>query len=582
MYAGKLYAGKLYAGKLRHLYRVNQTYYFRLRIPSDLRSWFGDRGYFKRSLHTSNLKNAQELLRAWGHKADKTFTMMRSGYMTSDQIKQLVEKFFRDTLNELEDDRAVRVRNEGDLEEYLDTLHDSSAEMKEALAYSDHQIIHHVAADLLHQNSLELDQKSREFALLCRELLKQLIKVNEIEEKRAVGDYDDVGLTDTLLTSSQAEPQVVLGLRPVEGSDELLSDMIDKYIKDCQRRGRANENSISEYKSSCKLLQQIIGDRPVTSITRDDLRGYHDTLKKLPPLINKKKEYRGKTIPQILQHSCVQHSCEQMKPTKTISDAAISKHLIVIKGLFTWMVQEEVIEKNIADVLKPPPKSEPVDEERKAFDSDDLQNLVKGLLEESQKGNLKGRPERQWIPLIGLFSGMRLNEICQLHTSDVIQINDIWCFKVGADDDGNKRLKTRSSKRTVPIHPVLIDIGFLDYYQSVKDQPRLWMNLTKGVKGYVKNFSYWFLGSRGREGFLRTYMTSDSKKTFHSFRHTFINTLKQLEVQEVIISEIVGHENESITTGRYGKKYEPLKYLEKMELLDYGVDFSVLQSCSEQ
>ena len=545
---------------MRHLYRVNQTYYFRLRIPSDLRSWFGDRGYFKRSLHTSNLKNAQELLGAWGHKADKTFTMMRSGYMTSDQIKQLAEQFFTETLNGLEEDRVsgTRVRNEGELDVYLDNLRYATAEMKEALAYSDHQKMRHVAVDLLQQNSLELDLKSREFATLCRELLKQLIRVNEIEEKRAVGDYSDqydVPLATVTTTANHDS----------DGTS-LLSDMITKYIEDCYRKGRANENSIKEYESSCKLLQAILGDRPVTSITRDDLRTYQDTLRKLPPLINKRKEYRGKTIPQILQ----------MKPTKTLSDSAISKHTIVIKSLFTWMVEEEVIEKNIGDVLKTPPKKEPVDEERKAFDTDDIQKLVKGLLEEAQKGNLKDRPERFWIPLISLFSGMRLNEVCQLHTSDVIQIDGAWCFKVKADDEGEKKLKTKASKRTVPIHPTLIDLGFLEYFQAMKGQPRLWMNLNKGVKGYGKNFSYWFLGHRDREGFLRTYMTSDSKKTFHSFRHTFINNLKQKEVTEVIIAEIVGHENSSITMSRYGKKFEPGKYLEKMKLLDYGVDFSGL------
>ncbi len=34
-----------------------------------------------------------------------------------------------------------------------------------------------------------------------------------------------------------------------------------------------------------------------------------------------------------------------------------------------------------------------------------------------------------------------------------------------------------------------------------------------------------------------------------------MNTLKQLEVSEAVIAELVGHKNDSITLSRYGKRY---------------------------
>lgn len=487
--------------------------------------------------------------------------------MTRDQIRQLAEKFFRDTLHDIETDRAMGVgsvcpRNEEEREAYLEALDYSTAEMREALPYNDLKKVYHLVDDLLAQNSITLDRQGEPFAFLCREIIKQVIRVNEVEKRRMMGDYsDDIHLSAPSLPSPAQDAESF----PKDDKSPLLSNMIDKFIEDYKRNGRANENSIKEYASSCKLLQDIVGDKSVTAITRDTLRGYHDTLKKLPPHINSRKAYRGKTIPQILQ----------MDITETLSDSAISKHITIVKGLFSWLVREEAIEKNIADVLRLPPKKAPVDEQRKAFDAEDLKKMVSGYLEEDQKGNLKGRPERLWVPIISLFSGMRLNEVCQLHTDDVTQVDGVWCFMNIADEDGEKRLKTEASKRTVPIHPSLIEMGFLNHYQTVKDagEPRLWMHLTKSTRGYHKNFSNWFL----RDGFLRTYMTKDRKKTFHSFRHTFVNALKQLEVQEVIIAEIVGHENASITTGRYGKKFKPEKYLEKMLLIDYGVEFSPLR-----
>ena len=62
-------------------------------------------------------------------------------------------------------------------------------------------------------------------------------------------------------------------------------------------------------------------------------------------------------------------------------------------------------------------------------------------------------------------------------------------------------------------------------------------------------FSKWF-GNHKRSAGLQ-----DPKLTFHSLRHTFVNGLKQLEVAETVIAELVGHTNHSITLSRYGKRY---------------------------
>jgi integrase len=50
------------------------------------------------------------------------------------------------------------------------------------------------------------------------------------------------------------------------------------------------------------------------------------------------------------------------------------------------------------------------------------------------------------------------------------------------------------------------------------------------------------------------------------------DTLKQKGVAEGIISEILGHANQSISTGRYGKRYRPSVLLEALIRLDY-LDF---------
>jgi integrase len=50
----------------------------------------------------------------------------------------------------------------------------------------------------------------------------------------------------------------------------------------------------------------------------------------------------------------------------------------------------------------------------------------------ARQGAAKPRRSRFWIPLIALFSGMRLNEICQMDTADVQEIEGTLCFSVSA------------------------------------------------------------------------------------------------------------------------------------------------------
>ena len=176
------------------------------------------------------------------------------------------------------------------------------------------------------------------------------------------------------------------------------------------------------------------------------------------------------------------------------------------------------------------------------------------------------KPERYWIPLIGLYSGMRLGEVCGLHIEDVKQVDGVWCFDV--NEEGDRRLKNLSSNRLVPVHPQLIERGLLGLVDTLRGEEsvRLWPNLVRReIDGYCHALGNWY----GR--FNRKHVTDDPLKTYHSLRHSFADSLKQLGVQESLISELMGHANSSITTGRYGKRYQAKVLLEVVSRLDYGI-----------
>lgn len=326
-----------------------------------------------------------------------------------------------------------------------------------------------------------------ERVLFERELLKQDVEIYRVELERAKGNYNN-GYDDRV----QVEPSPLLlppAAPPKEEQSSLLSTVIDKFLADLTRNGSASSTTIVDYGNICGLFKTIIGDKEVKSITRDDLRNYHTTLKKLPKHHNKKLKYRGKSINEILA----------MKETDTLSENTIIRYVTCIKGLLQWAVRERMLDNNPADILTlRKSKTRKASEERKAFDKEDLSRLVTGLVKAGEKGDLQNRPERFWVPLIGLYSGMRVNEICQLHIQDVQQDEKtgIWYFNIEATKEDDKSVKTAAGFRHIPVHTTLIDLGFLAFFEKMQasGEPRLWMNLSKTTRGYHKNFANWFLG----------------------------------------------------------------------------------------
>lgn len=62
---------------------------------------------------------------------------------------------------------------------------------------------------------------------------------------------------------------------------------------------------------------------------------------------------------------------------------------------------------------------------------------------------------KYWIPLLGLYTGMRLEEICQLYVEDLVVERGLYCLSV--NDDKDKKIKTPAAKRLVPLHPDLVE-----------------------------------------------------------------------------------------------------------------------------
>lgn len=144
-----------------------------------------------------------------------------------------------------------------------------------------------------------------------------------------------------------------------------------------------------------------------------------------------------------------------------------------------------------------------------------------------------GRWASYWVPLLGMFTGARCSELCQLMTSDIDLTSTHPTIRI-TDESAGQQIKTAASCRLIPVHPELIRLGFLDYVRSV-DAGQLWPELPRRSNKAGGYFSQWF-------GELRREPSLEISTDFHSFRHTVRSKLAAARVPEPVIDRILGHE----------------------------------------
>jgi integrase len=155
-----------------------------------------------------------------------------------------------------------------------------------------------------------------------------------------------------------------------------------------------------------------------------------------------------------------------------------------------------------------------------------------------------GKDAAYWVPLLGLFTGARIGELCQLHTQDVDTVGAVLHIR---DEAEGQQLKTANAERAVPIHPELIRLGFLEFaqrQQANKPGP-LWdaLPLRKDKPGGY--FSQWFNEARK----VPAVGLADGPD-FHCLRHTVRTKMTESGISEAIQDRITGH----ALTGSTGTK----------------------------
>lgn len=156
------------------------------------------------------------------------------------------------------------------------------------------------------------------------------------------------------------------------------------------------------------------------------------------------------------------------------------------------------------------------------------------------------KDSKYWLPLVALWSGMRLSEVAASPASAVKVIDGVDVLDLSGraiSHDAGPRVKTKASRRLVPIHDELIRLGFVEYAKQVAGHDHLFPDLNHETRhGPGHGFSKWFGERRDRVG--------DTTKTFHELRHTWKRAARDARLDPTYSDLLSGH-----TSGKMGDKY---------------------------
>ncbi|WP_235823845.1 site-specific integrase [Actibacterium lipolyticum] len=362
-----------------------------------------------------------------------------------------------------------------------------------------------------------------------RDMLRRVLDAAEGQESYSYGETPAAIVAPPAPTQDASSP---LGVAVEEFNADQARRLPDKTAK----QNRAYLGILLEYFGPERLLG---------SITKQDANKVKQVLHDLPSNRKVKTTLKGLPLMEAIK----------VPGQAKISDKTIDSHIQMFAAFFQWAETHGHAPHRLFEGMKLGKRAKKNEIKRKPFTPEQAQRILTELTENTS--GLVRSESHKWGMLLALFTGARLNEICQLHIADVRQEDDIWFLDITDEGDDGKKLKTEAGRRKVPLHSELIRLGFLELVQSRSKGKRLFPDYNLNVNGgYGRSLGRWC-----NERFLPELGIKEPGIVFHCFRHTIVTRLSQVDVPEPIVQCIVGHARSGVTQDVYMREGYKLRQL---------------------
>jgi integrase len=548
-------------------------YYARIRVPDDLVTLIGRRE-LKASLGTRQLPEAKRRLRQWLTMVQHHFVEARMATLT----RQLATKYAYTNLDHRLDQQELRRITQGtvrsDVTSALVTMHKCYQAMNTYSLINNHlDDGAYQAQDILmekgHQVE-EIDPEGVEFLAACREVIKTNKVYHSIEVERLNGNYnnDYDRILEQVAISFQNRRNANSMNEMAKGGN--ITTLIDLYVRDKSSEWEPRTKNKQKY--SLAMFVRLTGDKDVKECLLEDFIKYKETLALVPPNADRAKQLKHRDLLELIAENKCDVDAGRPPRHTVLNRTTQGDYLQHVTWFFNWLVEKSYLLQTYASKLCYSEKS--LNRENvKPHETSELQDIINRLPIQAAK------PAQLFIPLFGLFAATRLNEVCQPLVRDVgiDPKSGLLCLMINNDKTVGQRVKNLTSRRTIPIPPLLLDLGFQNYWEVMKKEQEkdpqnpllLFPELRLSVNGYTGAMSNWW--SR----FIDSEVTKDDAVDFRSLRTNLINELDNRGYSETQIQPLVGHATKSTLAKHYIYK-KPDKMFEMLKSVDYGIDLSRL------
>ena len=582
------------------------TYYYRSRIPFDLIEHFGGLKEFRISLKCAIKSRSIRTTKILDKKVSGIYEEIRQGMksLEIDDIKEILRiEIRKQILHAHHVDLGTNKWSDSGIEKSLGTAEKKDSNLREILKDDLKSYLKQVDSKMegiLESMSIKIEKESIGFKrlrehfidlyLMRYEWIRELVLKTGKSDDDFRKDFDSkfgldlfpdmngslsnsIGLTETLMKEQLPNISTAsndLPYLPIAGG--LLSSNAKTFFE----RKRIEGKKIKEIESDKRIVEEfieIVGDIDFSTITKTEVSHYIDVQTKLPPNRKKSPKYRDLTIKEVMGLNLSQKEIQ--------TPQNINKRITKLSVFGNWGVRQGLLITNPFSGMKFSVKKQP--HTRQPFTAGELRIIFKPetylkwtihFSHPYRKDRVSNHLPYYWVFLLGIFSGMRTNEMCQLRLIDIKKQKNIWFIFV--EDTEETKVKTENAIRKVPLHPQLIDLGFIDYMTAQKKSKRgrLFWELSEDRDGFAshvsRHYNQRFLPAVG--------VWKKYTKVLYCTRHTFINKLYSEMVDENVIKVLIGHEKEFTMKHYGGDPFTPERLLEEISKVSYsGINWKKLK-----
>jgi integrase len=560
--------------------RRGATYSARLKVPVDLVSVVG-RTEYVRALGTKNREDAKRLVAPVVEGWRKEFDELRSRKVfnqaehsnaprlhydvtlaglnqrrrempTQEEIEvERVEVWSAIDAGEIKSDDFIGMINKFANLELLISARTHDARLRKArfaslladLKIGDFKQVTPNVSQFLKENRLLLDRSRPDYRGLCEAMLRAELEALKRSLEQDQGDFSGMP-SDPVIVRLPSHDQIV-DAAPCEA----VMEVFEQYAAENPKG--VKPDTLSQARRDIGLFVQVVGQAySVSSICKKDVRTWKKLLQSYPVKAAEAKIFEGMSIQQVVIHN-------ESVGKPSISTATINRHLANLSAFCAWLHSEGYLQENpvVGMSLQKVSHAKTLvfqpDELRKLFSSPLFTGCEKdsSLAPISRPGNILIRDHRFWVPLIMLYSAARPAEVGQLELADVRQQDGHWIMEVTDEGDGDKSVKTKGSRRIVPLHKQLIELGLLEYRQAASDNglTRLFPNAIRNSRGQMlADFSRFFAH------YLTKLCLKDGRGlSLYSFRHGATDAFRRAGYLDHEFQFLIGHGVKTVTSG-YG------------------------------